>query len=107
MQFLVIIKPKPDLAEDALHPIIRKENVEAWAMVTEGILRSLWYLPPSSSGAKGPGGTVCILECADGAEARRQIDRLPLVRNGFVSIELLHLNPFSGFELLFAEDNTR
>ena len=102
MQFLLIFKPKSELAEDALRPIIKKENVEAWKMVTEGILRSLWYLPPPSAEAKSPGGSVCIFECADEAEVRKQIDRLPLVKNGFVSVELLQLNPFKGFELLFA-----
>ncbi len=105
MQFLVILKPKPDHDENALRSFLKEENVHAWTMMTEGVLRSLWYLSPPSSGAKGPGGTVCILECADDAEAQSQINRLPLVQNHFVSVELLQLNPFNGFELLFEKND--
>lgn len=103
MQFLLISKQKPDVAEDALRSLVKKENLEAWAMMKEGVLRSLWYLLPVSADAKGPSGSVCLLECADSVEARRQINRFPLVLNGFVDIELLQLDPFNGFELLFAQ----
>ena len=101
MQYMVILKAKPDHDADALRSVLKQENLEAWTMVTEGVLRSQWYLPPLTSGTKSPGGSVCILECADDAEAQRQISRLPLVQNDFVSAELLQLTPFRGFEFLF------
>ena len=105
MQFLVIIKPKPDHDAIALRSLLKEENLRAWTMVKEGVLRSIWYLPPPSPGAEGPGGTVCILECADDAEAQSRIGRLPLVQNHLVNVEMLQLNPMNGLELLFGENS--
>lgn len=103
MQFLVIFRPKPDVTDDMLRPALEHETAETWEMMMQGILRSIWYLPPDPPKHHGPSGNVILLECLDEADARNRISQLPLVRNDLVSAELLTLNPFDGFELLFAK----
>jgi len=46
-------------------------------------------------------GAVITMECADLAAALALIDPLPLVRAGLVSMELLPLRPYVGWERLF------
>lgn len=35
MQFILISKQKPDVPEDSMPPLVKKENVEAWTMKAE------------------------------------------------------------------------
>ncbi len=41
MQFMVILKLKPEHDADALRSVLKEENLQAWIMLTEGVLRSL------------------------------------------------------------------
>lgn len=98
MQFLLIFRRKPAVADDDWRSLSAAEKAEAWTLMREGVLRSLWYLPPLPSDTGVPGGSVCTLECVDETEARRRADRFPPVRHGFVDVELLRLDPFDGFD---------
>lgn len=103
MQFLVIFRSRPDVTDDMLRPVLKEETAEAWKMMMEGTLRSIWHLPPDPPKHRGPGGNVVMLECADEADARDRISQFPLVQKDLVGFELLQLNPFNGFELLFTK----
>ena len=99
MQFLAVLKVKPDASREKLGPLIKPEAAHAWEMVTSGILRSAHYI-------KGPVGAVLLLETVDEQEAEKHVKKLPMVEQGLLSVEILPLTPFTGFEALFASPTT-
>ncbi len=95
MQYLVILRLKPDAPREKIGPLLKPESQSAWELVQAGVARSLWYL-------KGGSGAVALLEAADDTEAEAHVAGLPMVREGVLTVEILPLFPYSGFERLFA-----
>lgn len=95
MQFLAILKLKPETTGDELGPLLKSEASEVWDMQCSGELRSIHYIA-------GPTGAVLLLETMDEATAAGRIRQLPMVARGLLSVEILALTPFTGFASLFA-----
>jgi len=84
--------PVPD---DAFTPaLLREEALRAWALYQSGAVRELHFRADREE-------AVLVLECADAAEARTILARLPLVREGLIDFELVPLRPYPGFARLF------
>lgn len=98
MQFLAIMKGKPDAPGEKMRSLSKPETARAWEMTKADVLRTLWYIP----GSDGPLGTVALLECADRQEAERHCQEFPFVANGLVGLELVPLTPCTAYEMLFA-----
>ena len=47
-----------------------------------------------------------MLEAVDEHEADEHVKKLPMVEQGLLSVEILPLTPFTGFEALFASPTT-
>ena len=99
MQFLAILKVKPDAPRAKLGSLIKPEASHVWDLTTSGILRSAHYI-------KGPVGAVLLLEAADEQEADQHVRELPMVEQDLLSVEILALTPFTGFAALFASPTT-
>jgi hypothetical protein len=99
MQFLAILKVKPDTPREKLGPLMKPEAAHVWEMTTTGMLRSIHYI-------KGPVGAVLMLESVDEQEAEKHVKQLPMVEQGLLSVEILPLTPFTGFAALFASPTT-
>ena len=99
MQFLAILKVKPDAPREKLGPLIKPEASHVWEMTKSGIVRSAHYI-------KGPSGAVLLLETVDQQEAEEHVQQLPMVEHGLLSVEILPLTPFTGLETLFASPTT-
>lgn len=99
MQFLAILKVKPDAPREKLGPLLKPEAAHVWEMTTSGVIRSVHYI-------KGPVGAVLMLEAVDEQEAEKHIKQLPMVEHGLLSVEILPLTPFTGFAALFASPTT-
>lgn len=93
MQCVAILKVKTEATEERQAPLRQPEASEVWQLMQEDVLRSIHFIP-------GP-GALLQLEVKDEAEANVQINRLPMVREGIVSVELFPLKPFSGLDALF------
>jgi hypothetical protein len=99
MQYLVILRLKPDASKERLGPLMKPEAAKAWEMLAAGVLRSVHFI-------KGPIGAVLMMEAGDEKEAESQVGQLPLVEAGLVKVEILPLTPFTGFAALFASPPT-
>ena len=99
MQFLAILKVKPETPREKLGPLMKPEASHAWEMINSGVLRSIHYI-------KGPVGAVLMLEAVDEEEAGRHVNQLPMVDQGLLSVEILPLTPFTGFATRFAASTT-
>ena len=95
MQFLAILKVKPETTREQIGPLMKPEAAHVWEMMTSDALRSIHYI-------KGPSGAVLLFEAGDEQEVRKHVDHLPMVEHGLLSVEILPLTPFAGFTALFA-----
>jgi muconolactone delta-isomerase len=95
VQYLVIMRLKPDTTPDKLAPLAKPEAAKAWEMLAAGILRAIHFI-------RGPAGAVLMFEAGDQKEVEEQVAQLPLVAHGLASIEVLPLAPFTGWAVLFA-----
>ncbi len=102
MQYLAILKLKPDTSTEKLGPHMRPEAAKAWEMLASGVLRSLHFI----QGGHGPAGAALLLECATQHEAENHLKSLPLVEHNLATVEVLALTPFTGFAMLFASPAT-
>ena len=94
MQHLVILRMRPDAAEDAVAAQRRAEVAKVWDYFAADVLRSIHFIP-------GPGATF-VLETPDLATAQAHVDALPMIREGLADAEVLPMAPFTGFAALFA-----
>jgi hypothetical protein len=95
MQYLVILRMKPEVNKETLMPLYKPEAAKAWEMVAAGIVRSIHF-------TKGPAGAVLQFEADDEKQVEVQVAQLPLVQANAVTVEILSLTPFTGWSLLFA-----
>lgn len=94
MQFLIVMKLKPGITRANVAPIARVETQKAWDLVAAGVMRTIHYI--------AGGGAVMMFETADRAEAERHVAALPIVEAGLVDVDVLELEPYTGFAALFA-----
>ena len=95
MRILAIEREMPMPAHQNLHDLLRKEAAAVWDLQKSGVIRDIWFTTADRR-------AVIMLECPGGAEAREQLDALPLVRSGLINFTLLELRSYDGFERLFA-----
>jgi hypothetical protein len=95
VQYLVILRLKPDTTADQLAPLTKPEAAKAWEMIAAGVLRSVHFI-------NGPAGAVLLFEAGDETEVAGHVGQLPLVEAGAVTVEILPLVPFTGLAALFA-----
>ena len=74
---------------------LRDEAARAWELQQAGSLREI-YLTDKHSRA------VILLECANAGEAAAILATLPLARRGFITFDVMELEPYPGFARLFA-----
>jgi hypothetical protein len=73
----------------------RAELRALWQLYRDGVVREM-YSP-------GRPGAVLLLETAARQDAEAALAGLPLAAGGVIDFELIELNPFSAFEVLFAD----
>jgi hypothetical protein len=95
MRILAIEKELSSLERAKMHSLLSAEAARVWALEKQDVIRDVWFTRPDHR-------AVLMLECATEAEAREQLESLPLVRNNCIEFEVLPLQPYDGFERLFA-----
>ena len=81
---------KTDKTRDEL--ILREEALSARMLLENGVLHEIYFDENHCA--------VLILECSGKSEAEKILERLPLVKNGFIRFEIKELHPYTGFERL-------
>lgn len=75
--------------------LLRREAAEVWSLQKQGIIRDIWFTTPGRN-------AIVMLECVNGAEARRHLAALPLARAGMIDFTVHELTGYDGYERLFA-----
>lgn len=96
MRIIAIEVEKPGLNKRDFVPHLRDEAKEGWKLYKEGFIREMYFRDDKPE-------AVLILEAENLVEAKEKLSTLPLVKNGFITFELIPLRPYHGFERLFGD----
>jgi len=95
MKLLAIMRPGEGIdVRREMAPHAREELSSLWSLYRGGVVREM-YSP-------GGPGAILILEAASAGEAHSLLSELPLVSQSIVTLEIVELQPFSAFEMLFS-----
>ena len=97
MKVLAIAKVDPQTTPEKLRPHLEAEVKHAWKLYKEGTVREMYDRQDRR-------GVVFVLECRGVDEARKSLDELPYVRERLIDFDLIPLEPFSYFEMLFSDE---
>lgn len=97
MKVLAIEKEAPGISQSQFEPHLKSEAARAWELYKTGVFREIYFRQDKPQ-------AVIMLECEDSDKAKQILDTLPLVREGFISFEIMPLGPYPGFERLFSRD---
>ena len=95
MKILCLSSLTSNATPEKINPLLKEEAAHAWGSYKAGLVREGYFRTAKP-------GVVLMLECADVAEARRQLDDLPMVKAGLITFEYIPLGPFLPIEALFA-----
>jgi muconolactone delta-isomerase len=82
-------KPAADMA-----PLLEREARRAWELYQSGTFREIYFMQEHRL-------AVIMLEAENAAEAKKALDSLPLVKEGYIDFDVMPLAPYPGFARLF------
>jgi len=94
MKIIAIEKEKPDSTPELFKEFSELEAIEAWNLYQEGFIREIYFRADKSC-------AILILESNTLVEAKEILQRLPFVKRGLISFDLIPLKPYPGFSRLF------
>ena len=94
MRILAIEKEGPAAGRGDMRGFLQVEARCVWELCQNDKIREIWFTVSERR-------AVLLLECASPEEAGALLATLPLVREQFISFEILALKPYDGFERLF------
>jgi hypothetical protein len=95
MKILAIIDVVPGADVAALRARLEEELHASWKLFAAGKLREAYA-------TSTPTRVVFVLEAESVAEAKSEMERMPLVAAKLLRVELVELRPFTNWSLLFA-----
>lgn len=92
MKILAIEKDLKTIDWEKESQVLIEEARFAYQLLLSGFIREIYFNQKKNA--------VLVLECADTTEARQQLSKLPLFRNGIIDFDLMELQPYTGFTRL-------
>ncbi len=96
MKILAIARIDSRTTPEMLRPFLEEESRYAWKLYAEGVCRELYDRPDRQ-------GVVFVMECDSVPEARAALAGLPFVREKLIDFDLIPLEPFAYFGMLFRD----
>ncbi len=94
MKIIAIEKEKPDSTPELFKEYSEREALEVWNLYQEGFIHEMYFRADKSC-------AILILESTNLVEANNMLQRLPFVKKGLISFDLIPLKPYPGFSRLF------
>jgi Muconolactone delta-isomerase len=96
MQVLVIARVKPGIPLEKVLPFVSAEAAQAWKFYESEQIRNMYYIADMS-------GAVMIWEGESLESVTKQVQKLPMVKEGILACEILPLKSYTGFASLFSQ----
>lgn len=97
MRFLAIIDVADNAPIEAVRAGLREELRHSWALFADGTLREAYA-------TEKPTRIVFVLEAASAQQAAALLGRLPMIKAGLITFQLIELRPFANWSLLFDQE---
>lgn len=95
MKIIALEKEVEGKTAEDFAPHLNAEALKVWEYQKEGFIREIYFRSDQKS-------AVLVLEAETVDEAKKTLDRLPLVMEKLITFELIPLKAYDGFERLFA-----
>jgi hypothetical protein len=96
MQVLVIARVKPGIPVEQVLPFVSAEAAQAWEFYASEQIRQMYYIADMS-------GAVMLWEGETVESVTQEVQKLPMVKEGILTCEIIPLKPYTGFASLFAQ----
>ncbi len=96
MKILAISKETKRVDWEKEEATLKKEAAVVYRNYLSGKLREVYFTEKSDA--------VLILECKDLREAKRVVNRLPLVKRKIIAFEFMELNPYTGISRIIIQN---
>lgn len=96
MQVLGIARVKPGIPFEQVLPFVSAEAEQAWEFYTSEQIRQMYYIADMS-------GAVMLWDGESLESVAQQVQKLPMVKEDILACEILPIKPYTGYELLFAQ----
>lgn len=93
MRILAIEQESKPFDASSSRDLLRREAAQVWTLRKKGVIRDIWFTRRGRT-------AVIMLECRSENEARRQLASLPLVRERFITFDVMALREYDGFDRL-------
>lgn len=94
---------KQGVTREDVSDLILPEERASWEAYLEGFIREI-YVAGKEAPTDNRTVVVAMLEADSIGAARDRMEQFPMVRDGYVAVEYVELEPFAYWEQLFAED---
>jgi hypothetical protein len=92
MKILAIEKEAEEVDWQNAHDILKEEARQVYQLYLSDTLREIYFMENKT--------TILILETANKTVAEELLQKLPLVKAGFISFEVMELRPYRGYDRL-------
>lgn len=92
MKFLAIETELKSINNNDKSKFLKEEADVVLELKNNGVIQEIYFNEEHCA--------VIILNCDSIEEAEIHLNKLPLVINGFIKFNIMHLNPYTGFDRL-------
>ena len=96
MQVLVIARTKPGTPIELVLPFVSAEAAQVWEFYASEQIRQVYYIADMS-------GAVMLWEGESLESITQEVQKLPMVKEGILTCEILALKSYTGYDSLFAK----
>jgi Muconolactone delta-isomerase len=94
MQVLVIARVKPGIPMEQVLPFVSAEAAQVWEFYASEQIRQMYYVADMS-------GAVMLWEGESVESVTQEVQKLPMLKEGILTCEILPLKPYTGYSSLF------
>ncbi len=92
MKILAIEKEVAPIPIEVAEVIFKKEATKVWELIKAEIIREIYFTENRQA--------IIIIEAENTEEANKFLGNLTLVKENYISFELMQLHPYTGFDRL-------
>jgi uncharacterized protein (UPF0216 family) len=90
MRIIALEKSVPGKSRKNAQQYLQEEATRLWEMVQDGTIKEVHFRQDRDE-------LVLFIECLSEDEAKKILDKLPLVEKGYIAFELIALRPYPGY----------
>lgn len=92
MKFLAIETELKKVDSENESSLLKEEAEKVLTLSKDGIIKEIYFNEDNCA--------VIILECDSLESATKHLNKLPLIKNGFIKFTIMYLKPYTGFDRL-------